>query len=373
MAGFRKEGQQWVARIHFPKGHRPSEKKIPLGHDEKTARQRRIEVERYEKDIKAGLDLSFPWMNESGFVEEVHFTFKQAQDIYIKHCESEYQATSTVNGKKNAFKSLEKVVGPSYPVAKITIRDIDKFKATTRKKKTKDPYSLTTINIRLRIFRTFFIFLKERGLVPELIKIKEIPKPKQPPKYLSNKMFNDICAKVDPFIAQVFWLYRESGLRLSEAFYSEIDGDFLTVSADTAKTRKPRDIYLTPLMKEILLELRETTHLFEAIIGDRRERLMTRRATHEIKYYSRQFKKACTAVGITDRHFHHLRHTAALRTYLKSRDLYAVARLLGHNSITTTEIYTQFDLKRLEQDFPDLVEKKEVSNEEPIFEISKAS
>jgi len=371
-----------VARIHFPKGHRPSEKKIPLGPDEKTARQRRIEVERFEDDIKAGIDLSFPWMNESGYVEEVHFTFKQAQDIYIKHCESEHQAASTVNGKKMAFTSLQKVVGPSYPVAKITIRDIDKFKATTCKKKSKgpkskakteEPYSLTTINIRLRIFRTFFIFLYERGLIPELIKIKEIPKPKQPPKYLSNKMFEDVCAKVDPFVARVFWFYRESGLRLSEAFYSEIDGNFLTVSADTAKTRKPRDIYLTPDMKDVLLELREKTHLFEAAIGDRRDRNRRIRSTHEIKFYSRQFKKACVAVGITDRHFHHLRHTAALRTYLKTRDLYAVARLLGHSSITTSEGYTEHNLKRLEQDFPDLVEKQEEPKDVPKFEISKAS
>ena len=33
-----------------------------------------------------------------------------------------------------------------------------------------------------------------------------------------------------------------------------------------------------------------------------------------------------------------------------------VAKELGHSSVTTTEIYTQFSFRRLQQDFPDLAE-----------------
>ena len=39
--------------------------------------------------------------------------------------------------------------------------------------------------------------------------------------------------------------------------------------------------------------------------------------------------------------FHHLRHFYAQYIYDKTRDLYAVAGLLGHNQITTTQIYAK--------------------------------
>jgi len=39
--------------------------------------------------------------------------------------------------------------------------------------------------------------------------------------------------------------------------------------------------------------------------------------------------------------FHHLRHFYATYVYEKTRDLYAVADLLGHNQVTTTQIYAR--------------------------------
>ena len=63
-------------------------------------------------------------------------------------------------------------------------------------------------------------------------------------------------------------------------------------------------------------------------------------------------------VGITNKHFHHIRHTYAVRRYLELRDIYQVAKELGHSSVTTTEIYAKFNLSRLEQDFPSLIGEK---------------
>jgi len=51
------------------------------------------------------------------------------------------------------------------------------------------------------------------------------------------------------------------------------------------------------------------------------------------------------------RSFHCLRHTFAVRTYYLTRDIYRVKSLLGHSSVTTTEIYANFDISMLEQDF----------------------
>ncbi len=71
-----------------------------------------------------------------------------------------------------------------------------------------------------------------------------------------------------------------------------------------------------------------------------------------IKRYSRIFKQCCKIVGINNKHFHHIRHTYAVRRYLEVRDIYQIAKELDHSSVTTTEIYAKFNLSRLEQDFP---------------------
>ena len=47
--------------------------------------------------------------------------------------------------------------------------------------------------------------------------------------------------------------------------------------------------------------------------------------------------------------FHHLRHFYAQYIYDKTRDLYAVAGLLGHNQITTTQIYTHVTNRELRE------------------------
>ena len=55
---------------------------------------------------------------------------------------------------------------------------------------------------------------------------------------------------------------------------------------------------------------------------------------------------------------HRLRHSFALMRYLETEDLYKVSKELNHTSITTTEIYAQFSLRRLKEDFPSMCGKR---------------
>ncbi len=72
---------------------------------------------------------------------------------------------------------------------------------------------------------------------------------------------------------------------------------------------------------------------------------------------SKIFLKAMREVDSQDTkyHLHCLRHTFAVRRYLQTRDIYLVKNELGHESVTTTEKYAKFSLRRLENDFPSLV------------------
>ena len=72
-------------------------------------------------------------------------------------------------------------------------------------------------------------------------------------------------------------------------------------------------------------------------------------------HISKRFKNALRLVGVNEqKHFHSLRHTFAVRSLLKGISIYDVKLLMGHRSVTTTEVYSEMNLKRVAQDFPDL-------------------
>ncbi|MHB8854293.1 MAG: tyrosine-type recombinase/integrase [Ignavibacteriaceae bacterium] len=67
-------------------------------------------------------------------------------------------------------------------------------------------------------------------------------------------------------------------------------------------------------------------------------------------YFSKRFKSACIKVGIDKSiHFHSLRHSFASNLVQKGVSLYKIKELLGHSSITTTEIYSHLDLDSLRE------------------------
>ena len=71
-----------------------------------------------------------------------------------------------------------------------------------------------------------------------------------------------------------------------------------------------------------------------------------------------------------------LGYTFAVRRYLQIRDIYLIKQEMGHSSVTTTEIYAKFNLRRLEMDFPSLVNNsKSLEKREKVhgFEVHKPS
>ena len=68
------------------------------------------------------------------------------------------------------------------------------------------------------------------------------------------------------------------------------------------------------------------------------------------------FKKALRSIGADEsKHFHSLRHTFAVRRLIQGTSIYDLKLLMGHSSVTTTEVYSNMNLKRVAQDFPTLV------------------
>jgi site-specific recombinase XerD len=67
-------------------------------------------------------------------------------------------------------------------------------------------------------------------------------------------------------------------------------------------------------------------------------------------YVSKIFKKACKAAGIDKAiHFHSLRHSFASNLVQKGVSLYTIKELLGHSSISTTEVYAHLNMDSLKE------------------------
>jgi site-specific recombinase XerD len=67
-------------------------------------------------------------------------------------------------------------------------------------------------------------------------------------------------------------------------------------------------------------------------------------------YISKRFKLACKTAGADPSiHFHSLRHSFASNLVQKGVPLYTIKELLGHSSISTTEIYSHLNMDSLRE------------------------
>jgi len=341
----RKLKNKYYARIAVRQSNSrpPKDKIIPLCTTNRVVAENRLTtVEKFEDELRSGETLIFPWQNDSKPVEVYHLTVKDAIDKYLKSREGDGLRPGTLNVYRTALERFSTSLNKSFAVEDIKLSHINDLKTRYINK-----HSPHTLNITLRSLKTFLIWLYDNELIKSIPRIKLINCGKSMPIYLSNAEFEQICKYVDGHYKRAYWFYRETGCRLSEPFHGVLNGNFLTISADNAKGHQERDIYLSTELIEILVDIKQH---FQNIVDKKRSS-----ERNAINRYSRLFCEACRKVRITDRKFHSLRHTFAVRTYLKTRDIYQVAKCLGHSSVVTTEIYAKFNLMRLEQDFPDIV------------------
>jgi len=103
--------------------------------------------------------------------------------------------------------------------------------------------------------------------------------------------------------------------------------------------------WFLPSAKSPDLKLRtKTLHIWFA---EARERSKLDEVDYIVKYKKKTKHREDTK--IYKFRFHHLRHFYATYIYEKTRDLYAVANLLGHNQVTTTQIYAKVSDKQMKE------------------------
>jgi len=138
------------------------------------------------------------------------------------------------------------------------------------------------------------------------------------------------------------YFHLNTGLRLREIHRAELTGNLIRIF-DPCKRGKVRTIPVNDITREYFQWLKENSK-------------------HSDSFISRSFTEVLQGLGLyemTDgstRHFHHLRDTFAVISYYQTRDIFQVAKWLGHTNnglpaVNTTAIYANFDEELLYQDF----------------------
>lgn len=314
---------------------------ISLGtSDYKTAIKRHQEIEDKERALKQGMKFDWSWKSNTKRAKLVTRNLGQLIDDWLAIKKVNVR-TSSYKRYVVSMKAFVNAVGKTTPLSTINTSTIEYFK-----KFYVDVHKVGGININLRGIKCFLKWAFEEGHIKSMPKINMLKETKSKPKIINDATWNRMMAlDIDDYWKDVWTLYRGIGIRLSESINGVINGDFLVVDAKYSKSGIEREILINAEQKRTIkeIQLRRDSHLAKGSIID----------TFKNKF-TKTFRDAMRELDL-DLTFHCLRHTFAVRTYLQTRDIFAVSRMLGHTSLKTTEVYAQFNFNRLEQEFPSLV------------------
>ena len=224
-------------------------------------------------------------------------------------------------------------------------------------------YTKSTTARKLATLRSFYKFLIRRGLVTAspLISIRTPKQEKRLPKCLDLEQVqklldapgdNDILAARDKAMLEVLY---SSGIRVSELVELEM-GDMDLQEGVLRVRGKGRKDRLTPIgsqaikalqryfeLRAVDLKSQQGHHAARVFLNKHGESLSTRSVRRKLDKYLVQ---AGLDPGISP---HTLRHSFATHLLNNGADLRSVQELLGHQSLSTTQIYTHLTTSRMKE------------------------
>jgi site-specific recombinase XerD len=222
------------------------------------------------------------------------------------------------------------------------------------------------IRLQFSAFRTFYRFLVERkGLARDPVRELQLPKAeKKLPLVLTRQQVDELLAaplRVQKHRSAPTWmplrdaaimeLFYSSGLRLTELSSLDVaDLDIYTESVRVfGKGRKERVCPVGAPALEAVSRYRAAANVHSGalFINKSRRRISSRSTWLILKRYLRH-----TSIPIALSP-HKLRHSFATHLLDNGADLRSVQALLGHASLSTTQIYTHVTVERLKKAYAD--------------------
>ncbi len=238
-------------------------------------------------------------------------------------------------------------------LAELRASDFRAFMASRRQ----EGIGARTLSRELSAFRNFFAFLEREGLCAnEALSVIRGPKlPKSLPKPLTPVQARETLALTDemedsPWIAArdtaVLTLCYGAGLRISEALglsRADLDGETARVTGKGGKTRlvpliAPARQAIADYLDKCPFAVSATEPMFR---GARGGVLSPRLIQKRVEHLRAALSLAASATP------HALRHSFATHLLGRGGDLRTIQELLGHASLSSTQIYTRIDTDHL--------------------------
>jgi integrase/recombinase XerC len=217
----------------------------------------------------------------------------------------------------------------------------------------------------LSAVRSFFRFLQQhRGIESAVVRAAKIPRlEKRLPTYLDRARTDDLFAAAEARAAEddfgairdlaMLELFYSTGMRLSELSGLRL-GD-LDLLSDQVKVRgKGRKERIIPVGSRAVMATRRWMQSRESIMrpgkGDHQALFVSQRGIRLTpRTVQRAMHRLFDTIGGDELRVHSLRHTFATHLLDAGADLRAVQELLGHASLSTTQVYTHTSVERLKQ------------------------
>ena len=262
--------------------------------------------------------------------------YEKYLNTYSQYLISEKNLSS--NTVKNYLIDLNQFFSNNFSHTQID-KDFEAFISKLRK----NNFSLSSINRKVSVIKNFFKFLQSEKIVDQinLDKFESLKNSKKIPKAITKSQIDEIFnslnnsksrnSKVYTMVLRLMFL---SGLRVSEALnlrWSDLNINDFSLNI-YGKGSKERKVYLTQEFSKQLSHLKSNS-IF--IFHIKNKPISTRTIN---KFLSDSFKNGIINKSLSS---HIFRHSFATTMLENNADIRHIQKLLGHSSISTTEIYTK--------------------------------
>jgi site-specific recombinase XerD len=294
---------------------------------------------------------------------------KDAIYDFLTHCEvGKYQSRKTLENYRHYLRRFEQFATPTLDVKQISanmIRDYRLYLHRMEQPGQGVPLNIKTQQYHLIALRSLLKHLAKNDVATLSAEKVELPKvPGRQVDVLSREELQEIFAAVDPTgrnglrdLALLHMLY-STGLRVSEI--SNLNRDDVNLDKRefrvVGKGRKARIVFLSvEAVEHVQRYLDSRTDNWKPMFvsnsnrskGDIADDGARRLQPQAIERVVRLLTiKAGILKKVTP---HTLRHTFATELLRNGADIRSVQEMLGHSSITTTQIYTHLTNKRLKE------------------------
>ena len=262
--------------------------------------------------------------------------YEKYLNTYSQYLISEKNLSS--NTVKNYLIDLNQFLSNNFSHSQIDI-EFEAFISKLRK----NNLSLSSINRKVSVIKNFFKFLQSEKIIDQinLDKFESLKNSKKIPKAITKSQIDEIFnslnnsksrnSKVYTMVLKLMFL---SGLRVSEALnlrWSDLNINDFSLNI-YGKGSKERKVYLTQDFSKQLSHLKGNS-IFIFHINNKP--ISTRTIN---KFLKDSFKNGIINKSLSS---HIFRHSFATTMLENNADIRHIQKLLGHSSISTTEIYTK--------------------------------